>query len=54
MLYYLLLTASRQDTAIFPLILQANQFFVLRLLTPLAEYQSFLAITKGVNILEVA
>eukprot|EP00092_Neocalanus_flemingeri_P098180 GFUD01125193.1.p1 GENE.GFUD01125193.1~~GFUD01125193.1.p1 ORF type:complete len:1498 (-),score=483.98 GFUD01125193.1:148-4641(-) len=38
---------------IFPVSLQASQIFILRLLTPLAEYQDFLSLTQGSRILEV-
>ena len=32
---------------------QVSQIFILRLLTPLAEYQDFLALTQGTKILEI-
>ena len=38
---------------IFPLTLQASQIFILRLLTPLAEYQDFLSFSHEKNILEI-
>ena len=38
---------------VFPLTSQASQIFILRLLTPLAEYQDFLALTQGTKILEI-
>jgi len=38
---------------IYPVSLQASQIFILRLLTPLAEYQDFLSLTQGSKILEV-
>ena len=36
-----------------PLTTQVSQIFILRLLTPLAEYQDFLALTQGTKILEI-
>ena len=38
---------------VYPLTPQASQIFILRLLTPLAEYQDFLALTQGTKILEI-
>ena len=38
---------------IYPISLQARQIFILRLLTPLAEYQDFLSLTQGSCILQV-
>ena len=38
---------------IYPVSLQASQIFILRLLTPLAEYQDFLSLTQGSRILQV-
>ena len=38
---------------IFPVSLQASQIFILRLLTPLAEYQDFLGLTQGSKVLQL-
>ena len=38
---------------IYPLSLQASQIFILRLLTPLAEYQDFLPLTQGAGLLHL-
>jgi len=38
---------------IYPISLQARQIFILRLLTPLAEYQDFLSLTQGSCILQL-
>ena len=38
---------------IYPVSLQASQIFILRLLTPLAEYQDFLSLPQGSRILQV-
>ena len=35
------------------MIWQVSQIYILRLLTPLAEYQDFIALTQGTNILEI-
>ena len=38
---------------VFPLTTQTTQIFILRLLTPLAEYQDFLSLTRGIKVLEI-
>ena len=38
---------------IYPISLQASQIFILRLLTPLAEYQDFLPLTQGTGLLHL-
>ena len=38
---------------IYPISLQASQIFILRLLTPLAEYQDFLPLTQGAGLLNL-